>query len=407
VNAPANIAVDHRETWITTKFRDGTSVKHWGDPEAAVDWAEFEPRPEPDEPEEPDEIPAPPIPRHKEPIQEETTGRSSTTPPPQGGSRPALAVRMADVDPEPVEWLWEPYIPKGKLTSIEGDPGVGKSSLTMALAAQISRGEKLPGVKQITEPASVLLLTAEDGPADTIRPRLDAAGADVDKVHAITTPLSFDKAGAATLKREIERVKPALVIIDPIVAYLPDRTDMNSASAVRPVLARLAKVAEETGVAIAFVHHLAKAAQNKVIYRGLGSIDFTAACRSVLMVGFDPNGGDSGWWRMGRATSRPQAHPRPIHSKAVASRGPVNPRFQRRNWGDHRPMRTKEVLGRRHGSSCSKPSRRVLGPKLKFRQRREDPHLDRELAASERGPWHHSIESIGSLGMEPPPATGR
>ena len=81
----------------------------------------------------------------------------------------------------------------------------------------------------------------------------------------------------------------ALVIIDPIVAYLPDRTDMNSASAVRPILARLAKVAEETGVAIAFVRHLAKAAQNKAIYRGLGSIDFTAACRSVLMVGFDPN----------------------------------------------------------------------------------------------------------------------
>jgi hypothetical protein len=111
----------------------------------------------------------------------------------------------------------------------------------------------------------------------------------VGKVHAITTPLAFDKAGVATLKREIEQVRPALVIIDPIVAYLPDRTDMNSASAVRPILARLAKVAEETGVAIAFVRHLAKAAQNKAIYRGLGSIDFTAACRSVLMVGFDPN----------------------------------------------------------------------------------------------------------------------
>ena len=133
------------------------------------------------------------------------------------------------------------------------------------------------------------MLTAEDGAADTIRPRLDAAGADVDKVHAITTPLSFDKAGAATLKREIERVRPALVIIDPIVAYRPERTDMNSASAVRPVLARLAKVAEETGVAIAFVRHLAKGTRDKAMYRGLGSIDFTAACRSVLMVGNDPN----------------------------------------------------------------------------------------------------------------------
>jgi hypothetical protein len=147
----------------------------------------------------------------------------------------------------------------------------------------------LPGVKHAVEPASVLLLTAEDGAADTIRPRLDAAGADVSRVHVITAPLSLDTVGVAKLKGEIERLKPALAIIDPIVGYLPERTDMNSASAVRPILARLAKVAEETGVAVAFVRHLAKGARDKAIYRGLGSIDFTAACRSVLMVGFDPS----------------------------------------------------------------------------------------------------------------------
>jgi RecA-family ATPase len=191
-----------------------------------------------------------------------------------------------------VAWLWEPYIPRGKLTSIEGDPGVGKSWFTMALAAQISRGEQLPGVKRAVEPASVLLLTAEDGPADTIRPRLDAVGADVSRVDVIPAVLPFDAAGVNKLKAEIGALKPALVIIDPIVAYLPEQTDMNSASAVRPILARLAKVAEETGVAIAFVRHLAKGNRDKAIYRGLGSIDFTAACRSVLMVGFDPNDGD-------------------------------------------------------------------------------------------------------------------
>jgi AAA domain len=147
-------------------------------------------------------------------------------------------------------------------------------------------------VKHTTAPAPVLLLTAEDGAADTIRPRLDAAGADVSRVHGISDLLALTPAGATKLKLEIERLNPALVIIDPIVAYLPDKTDMNSASAVRPVLVRLAKVAEETGVAIVFVRHLAKAAQTKAIYRGLGSIDFTAACRSVLIVGFDPNDSD-------------------------------------------------------------------------------------------------------------------
>jgi hypothetical protein len=199
---------------------------------------------------------------------------------------------MADVEREEVEWLWHPYIPLGKLTSIEGDPGVGKSWLTMALAAQVSPGAKLPGVSQTAEPQTVLLLTAEDGPGDTLRPRLDTFGADIAKVHVITAPLAFDEKGAAKLKAEIVSLGAKLVIIDPIVAYLPSRTDMNSASAVRPVLAWLARVAEETRAAIVFVRHLSKGAKDKAMYRGLGSIDFTAACRSVLMVGFDPDDAD-------------------------------------------------------------------------------------------------------------------
>jgi hypothetical protein len=159
----------------------------------------------------------------------------------------------------------------------------------MALASQVSRGAKLPGASETTEPETVLLLTAEDGPGDTLRPRLDTLGADAAMVHVITAPLAFDKKRTPKLKAEIVRRGAALVIIDPIVGYLPDRTDMNNASAVRPVLARLAGVAEETGAAIVFVRHLSKGAKEKSIYRGLGSIDFTAACRSVLMVGFDPD----------------------------------------------------------------------------------------------------------------------
>jgi hypothetical protein len=172
---------------------------------------------------------------------------------------------------------------------VEGDPGIGKSWLTMALAAQVSRGAKLPGASGAAEPGVVLLLTAEDGLGDTLRPRLDTLGANLSRVHAITEPLAFTSQGTARLKAEIKRLGAVLVIIDPIVAYLPDRTDMNSASAVRPVLARLARVAEETGAAILFVRHLSKGAKDKPMYRGLGSIDFTAACRSVLMVGTDPN----------------------------------------------------------------------------------------------------------------------
>lgn len=326
MDAPLETDADDRETWITVKLAGGRTYQYWGDPEEPIDWEQFDF--DPDEQDELDHDPNPLTPDELDELHDFLAAKElkyqdeGTGPPPDdhwaeapekpGGqyqARPAvpkalpsakpavkptasLAVRMADIQPEPVEWLWEPYIPKGKLTSIEGDPGVGKSWLTMALTAQISRGDKLPGVKHAVGPAPILLLTAEDGAADTIRPRLDAASADVKKVHAITGPVQFDKAGAATLKREIEAVRPALVIIDPIVAYLPDKTDMNSASAVRPILARLAKVAEETEVAITFVRHLAKGTRDKAIYRGLGSIDFTAACRSVLMVGFDPNDSD-------------------------------------------------------------------------------------------------------------------
>jgi len=302
VKPTTNTAVDDRETWITSTFRDGTTVRYWGDPEEWVDWDEFE---LPAQQEGGDEVVGlwdatserAPRTGALEPDCE-GTGEDKNRPRASKAS-PAkstaelrgvpLAVRMADVEAEEVEWLWHPYIPFGKLTSVEGDPGIGKSWLTMALAAQVSRGAKLPGASRAVEPSAVLLLTAEDGPGDTLRPRLDTLGADVSRVHAITEPLAFNKEGAAKLKSEIVRVGALLVIIDPIVAYLPDRTDMNSASAVRPVLARLARVAEETGAAIVFVRHLSKGTKEKAMYRGLGSIDFTAACRSVLMVGADPN----------------------------------------------------------------------------------------------------------------------
>ena len=304
MSTPSKIAPQDRETWIAAIFKDGTTRRYWGDPEDPDRSDEFDEPPWEQEIEDGDEIPAAPAEVHRAIIgadcdaeadlAEECKGRPKEPSPSvsdKGASKlhPPLAVRMADVAPEQVEWLWHPYIPFGKLTSVEGDPGVGKSWLTMALAAQLSRGAKLPGASRTAAPETVLILTAEDGAGDTIRPRLDALGADVSKVHAITAPLAFNKEGAATLKAEIVRLHAALVIIDPIVAYLPDKTDMNSASAVRPVLARLARIAEETGAAIVFVRHLSKGAKDKPMYRGLGSIDFTAACRSVLMVGADPN----------------------------------------------------------------------------------------------------------------------
>lgn len=197
-------------------------------------------------------------------------------------------VCMADVDPETVDWLWYPYIPKGKLTLLEGDPGVGKSWVSLAMATAVSIGKGLPGTEAI-ESASVVLASAEDGLGDTIRPRLDAMGADVRNIHAIKDALDFGNGGLAILEGYISQIHPALVIIDPLVAYIGAGVDMHRANETRAVMARLADIAERYTVAILAVRHLTKGGTLKPIYRGLGSIDLAAACRSVLMAGCDPD----------------------------------------------------------------------------------------------------------------------
>lgn len=193
---------------------------------------------------------------------------------------------MKDVQTEYVTWLWEPYIAIGKLTLLEGDPGIGKSWITLAIATAISLGKGLPG-QTTTEPRSVILASAEDGLGDTIRPRLETMKADVGLIHAIDGAITFDDAGFALIENYIIEVKPTLFIIDPLVAYLGAGMDFHRANETRPVMARLAKLAEKYQLAILAVRHLAKGGQNKAIYRGIGSIDFTAACRSMLLAGCD------------------------------------------------------------------------------------------------------------------------
>jgi len=198
---------------------------------------------------------------------------------------------MNDVESESVLWLWCPYIPKGKLTLLEGDPGEGKSWASLAIATAVSLGHGLLGMEHI-KPASVVLASVEDGLGDTIRPRLDNMGADVNLIYAIKGSLDFSKGGFATLEHFIYQVKPALVIIDPLVAYIGARVDIHRANETRAVMAKLADIAEQYGCVILAIRHLTKGAAQKAIYRGIGSIDLAASCRSVLMAGRDPDNPD-------------------------------------------------------------------------------------------------------------------
>jgi hypothetical protein len=195
---------------------------------------------------------------------------------------------MHDVQPQTVSWLWEPYIPKGKLTLLEGDPGIGKSWLSLAMATGVSLGKGLPGMAE-SEPSKVILLSAEDGLGDTIRPRLDAMQADTSKIHAVTDTLDLQNGGIAELQSCIEKQAPALVIVDPLMAYIGAGVDIHRANETRAIMSKLAGIAAGFNVAIVLIRHLTKGGASKPIYRGLGSIDIAASCRSALLAGCDPD----------------------------------------------------------------------------------------------------------------------
>jgi RecA-family ATPase len=202
------------------------------------------------------------------------------------------AICLADVAPEKVDWLWHPYIPRGKLTVMEGDPGLGKSWLTMALAACLSTNKKLPGQTKATSGGRVLLLSAEDGLGDTIRPRLDDMKANVKKIFAINKAIVFDDEGIEEVRAHIDKIQPTMVIVDPLVAYMGGGVDLHKANEVRVVMHALGSIAEDYGLSILAVRHLTKGSRDKSIYRGQGSVDITAAARSVLAVGYHPEHDD-------------------------------------------------------------------------------------------------------------------
>lgn len=203
--------------------------------------------------------------------------------------RSLTVVCMADVEPETVRWLWYPYIPFGKLTVLEGQPSLGKSWLTCALASAVSRGSGLPGCESF-EPGNVLMLSAEDGIADTIRPRLGAVGADTARVFAVKELFALDTLGMLMLEEKVEELRPTLVIIDPLFAYTGGKVDINRANECRSVTAPLAALAERYGCALVALRHLSKSkGGGDALNAGIGSIDITAAARSVLLVGRDPD----------------------------------------------------------------------------------------------------------------------
>ena len=210
-----------------------------------------------------------------------------------------ITLRLSEVEPESISWLWPGIIPMGKLSLIMGHPGQGKGLLTLDLAARMTTGQPWPGGTETRPPGSVVLLTPEDHPADTIRPRLDVAGADVSRVHVVTAV----KAGgdgkqekSFSLADDVEQLKEAikelkdcgLIIIDPISAYFGTEMDSHKDTHVRSLMMPLVEIAAETGVAIICVSHMNKG-QGPAINRVMGSIAFTAIARTAWMLVKSPD----------------------------------------------------------------------------------------------------------------------
>ncbi|WP_100501941.1 AAA family ATPase [Geodermatophilus chilensis] len=213
-------------------------------------------------------------------------------------------ITMSDVEPERVQWLWPGRLPLGKLVVIDGDPSTGKSTLTLDLAARVSTGGTWPDGALSAGPRDVLLLSAEDGVADTIAPRLAAAGADRLRVHVLADVPQVDEDGNVrrvppSLPRDvglIEKVvaekKVAFIVVDVLMAFLNSGVDSHRDQDVRGVLHQLASMAERAGCTVVLIRHLNKAGGSNALYRGGGSIGIVGAARAAYLVARDPEDED-------------------------------------------------------------------------------------------------------------------
>lgn len=191
---------------------------------------------------------------------------------------------FSSVNQRKVEWLWYPYIPYGKITILQGDPGEGKSTFMLNIAALLTRGNSMPDGYPVRAPQQVVYQTAEDNIADTVKPRLMAANADCNKVSYIvdnSSPLTLED---PRIEKIILETRARLLILDPLQAYLSQDSDILSAGRMRQQLRRVADIAERTNCAVVIIGHMNKSRGGKNLYRGLGSIDITAIARSVLMI---------------------------------------------------------------------------------------------------------------------------
>lgn len=258
-------------------------------------------------------------------------------------------VSLEEIQPLETDWLWEHYLPAGAISVLEGDPGLGKTQALLDMAARLSRGDSMPPHSAPNDTYSrrgSLILNAEDDPARTLRPRLEAAGADISRITLFREMAGFD--GEETrpvslpgdlpyIKSMIEANDIGLVIIDPWVAYLDSSLSMNSDADVRRCLGQVATTAEETGAAFVLLRHLNKKSGLNAMYRGGGSIGITGAARAVFIVGQDPTDADGRILAPVKCNLAPEPPSLRFHIESVETTSRVC-------WGDACEVSAAEIL---------------------------------------------------------------
>lgn len=199
-----------------------------------------------------------------------------------------LLTFYSDIQVRKVEWLWYPYIPYGKITLIQGDPGDGKSTMMMKIIAEISAGGRLPDGTKIGQPRRIIYQCSEDGVRDTIKPRLDSCGANCKNIAFLDEEVHYGLTlDDDRLRTAIAEFRPKLVVIDPIQSYIESDSDLRMAAKARKLMRRIGTWASTYDCAFVLIGHLTKNENSKGLYRGLGSIDIVAAARSILQIDRD------------------------------------------------------------------------------------------------------------------------
>lgn len=277
-----------------------------------------------------------------------------------------------------VSWLWPGRLALGQLALLDGDPGLGKSLVTLDLCARLTTGRPFPDNSPCPEPANVIVLNAEDSPDQTIRPRLQSFGADLDRVYLpspddpeMPTPLRLP-AQLDALERALAQHSARLVVIDPVTAFLDRSVNTASDQSVRGVLGPLAELAERHQCAVLLVRHLNKRAGARALYRGAGAISFVAACRSAWLIAPDPEQPER---RVLAQLKNNLAPPQPSLAFLLAGSADGPPTI---TWLGSSTWQADQLLGHRHARP-EQPSPREEACKILSDLLRDGPRTSREI----------------------------